>query len=79
MSSSRSRPPVAKAIKYEDFDTWVERFRSFDVPIEFGQFGSRMSILFDDPDGYHFEFTAPRDSREQARQDLTQRGLDFQD
>jgi catechol 2,3-dioxygenase-like lactoylglutathione lyase family enzyme len=69
----------AYIIRYEDFDTWVERFRSFGVPLTFGQFGSRMSMLFDDPDGYHFEFTAPRDSREQARADLTRRGLDFDD
>jgi len=69
----------AYVIKYEDFDTWIERFRSFGVPLQFGNFGSRMSMMFDDPDGYHFEFTVPRESREQAREELTKRGLDFHD
>lgn len=69
----------AYVIKYEDFDTWIERFRSFAVPLTFGNFGSRMSMMFDDPDGYHVEFTVPRESREQAREELTKRGLDFYD
>ena len=68
----------AYIIKYEDFDTWIERFRSFGVPLRFGNFSTRMSILFDDPDGYHFEFTVPTESREHARQELTQRGLAFE-
>jgi catechol 2,3-dioxygenase-like lactoylglutathione lyase family enzyme len=69
----------AYVIRYEDFDTWVERFRSFEVPFRFGQFGTRMSMMFDDPDGYHFEFTVPMESREQARDELTRRGLEFED
>jgi catechol 2,3-dioxygenase-like lactoylglutathione lyase family enzyme len=69
----------AYIIKYEDFDTWIERFRSFEVPLRFGNFGTRMSMMFDDPDGYHFEFTVPLESREKARQELHQRGLEFQD
>jgi len=68
----------AYIIKYDDFDTWRERFASFGVPLRFGQFGTRMSMLFDDPDGYHFEFTAPLESREKARQELTSRGLEFE-
>ncbi|HZT05458.1 MAG TPA: VOC family protein [Chloroflexota bacterium] len=69
----------AYVIRYEDFDTWVERFRSFGIPLRFGNFGTRMSIMFDDPDGYHFEFTVPMESRERARQELTRRGFPFED
>jgi glyoxylase I family protein len=69
----------AYVIKYEDFDTWVERFHSFGVPLRFGNFGGRMSLMFDDPDGYHFEFTVPMESRDQARAELTKRGLAFED
>ena len=68
----------AYVIKYEDFDTWIERFRSFEVPLRFGNFGTRMSMMFDDPDGYHFEFTVPLESRENARQELHDRGLEFE-
>jgi catechol 2,3-dioxygenase-like lactoylglutathione lyase family enzyme len=68
----------AYVIKYEDFDTWIERFRSFEVPLHFGNFGTRRSMMFDDPDGYHFEFTVPLESREQARQELNERALDFE-
>jgi catechol 2,3-dioxygenase-like lactoylglutathione lyase family enzyme len=69
----------AYVVKHEDFDTWIERFRSFGVPLRFGQFGTRMSLMFDDPDGYHFEFTVPMENRDQAREELTRRGLDFED
>jgi len=69
----------AYIIKFEDFDTWIERFGSFDVPLRFGSFGGRMSMMFDDPNGYHFEFTAPMESREKAREELTRRGLEFED
>jgi catechol 2,3-dioxygenase-like lactoylglutathione lyase family enzyme len=69
----------AYVIKYEDFDTWIERFRDFEVPLRFGSFGSRMSLMFDDPDGYHFEFTVPMESRALAREELTRRGLAFED
>src|SRR5438874_10580145 len=57
-------------IKHEDFDTWRERFSSFGVPLHYGNFGTRMSLMFDDPDGYHFEFTVPLESREKAQQEL---------
>ncbi len=69
----------AYVIKYEDFDTWRDRFGSFGVPLRYGQFGTRMSMMFDDPDGYHFEFTVPMESRDLARQELTKRGLEFED
>ena len=69
----------AYVIRYEDFDTWIERFRSFEVPLRFGNFGTRMSMMFDDPDGYHFEFTVPMESRDKAREELTGRGLEFGD
>ena len=68
----------AYIIKYEDFDTWIERFGSFGVPLRFGNFGTRMSMIFQDPDGFHFEFTVPLESREKARQELQQRGLEFE-
>ena len=67
----------AYIIRYEDFDTWVKRFGSFDVSLRFGNFGTRMSMMFLDPDGYHFEFTVPMESRERAREELTKRGLEF--
>src|ERR1041384_7471812 len=57
----------AYIIRAEDFDTWIERLGSFGVPLRFGQFANRMSMIFQDPDGYHFEFTAPMESREKAR------------
>jgi catechol 2,3-dioxygenase-like lactoylglutathione lyase family enzyme len=69
----------AYIIRYEDFDTWIERFGSFGVPLRFGSFGSRMSLLFDDPDGYHLEFTVPMESRQKASEELTRRGLEFED
>src|SRR5207248_9641046 len=69
----------AYVVKHEDFDTWIERFRSYGVPLRFGNFGTRMSLMFDDPDGYHFEFTVPMETRERAREELRQRGLDFED
>jgi len=68
----------AYVIRHEDFDTWIERFGASGVPLTFGQFGNRTSLLFDDPDGYHFEFTVPLDSRDQARAELTRRGLNFE-
>ena len=68
----------AYIIRYEDFDTWIERFGSFGVPLRFGQFGNRMSMMFQDPDGYHFEFTAPMESRQKAKEELTRRGLEFE-
>ncbi len=68
----------AYVIKHEDFDTWIERFGAFGVPLRFGQFGTRMSLLFEDPDGYHFEFTVPMENRDEARDELRQRGLEFE-
>ena len=68
----------AYVVKYDDFDTWVERFRSFGVPLRFGSFGTRMSLMFDDPDGYHFEFTVLMESREHARAELTRRGFAYE-
>jgi catechol 2,3-dioxygenase-like lactoylglutathione lyase family enzyme len=65
-------------IRGEDFDTWRERFASFGVPLRYGNFGTRISLMFDDPDGYHFEFTVPMESREQAQAELRARGLEFQ-
>lgn len=69
----------AYIIKDEDFDTWIERFGSFGVPLRFGQFGTRMSMMFNDPDGYHFEFTVPQETREKAREELNRRGLEFEE
>ena len=69
----------AYIIRHEDFDTWIARFGEHGVPLRFGQFGTRMSLLFDDPDGYHFEFTVPFENRDEARAELTRRGLEFED
>ncbi len=62
-------------IKHADFDTWIERFGDHGVPLHYGQFGNRMSMMFDDPDGYHFEFTVPFENRDLAREELARRGL----
>jgi hypothetical protein len=34
-----------------------------------------MSMLFDDPDGYHFELVVPMDSEEVAQRELEKRGI----
>jgi catechol 2,3-dioxygenase-like lactoylglutathione lyase family enzyme len=62
-------------VREADFDTWRQRFASVDVPLTYAIHGSRMSLMFDDPDGYHFEFTVPFETREQAQQELRNRGL----
>jgi catechol 2,3-dioxygenase-like lactoylglutathione lyase family enzyme len=66
----------AYIITLEDFDPWTQQLRTHNVPIRFANFGmTRMSILFEDPDGYHFELTAPMDSPESARRELEKRGI----
>ncbi len=75
---AQSRQHHAYVIKHEDFDTWIERFGAFGVPLRFGQFGTRMSLLFEDPDGYPFEFTVPMENRDEARDELRRRGLEFE-
>ena len=66
----------AYIIRVEDYDPWVARFRSHDVPIRMTTHGlGRMSIYFDDPDGYHIEFTAPFESQEIGRREIEKRGL----
>src|SRR5581483_9376115 len=39
----------AYIVKFEDFDTWIERLSAFGIPLTYGSFGTRMSMLFDDP------------------------------
>jgi catechol 2,3-dioxygenase-like lactoylglutathione lyase family enzyme len=66
----------AYTIALQDFDPWAERLRSNGVTVEFANFGrTRMSMLFDDPDGYHFELVVPMDSEEIARRELEKRGI----
>jgi glutathione S-transferase fosA5 len=66
----------AYTIALDDFDAWAERLRSNGVSVEFANFGrTRMSMLFDDPDGYHFELVVPMDSEETANRELVKRGI----
>lgn len=66
----------AYTIALEDFDAWAEQLRGHGVSVSFANFGrTRMSMLFDDPDGYHFELVVPMDSEEVARRELEKRGI----
>jgi catechol-2,3-dioxygenase len=66
----------AYIIRLEDYDPWVEHFRSKDVPIRMTTHGmGRMSIYVDDPDGYHIEFTVPFEDQETGRREIEKRGL----
>jgi catechol 2,3-dioxygenase-like lactoylglutathione lyase family enzyme len=66
----------AYIIKLEDYDPWVEHFQAHSVPIRRTTHGMhRISIYFDDPDGYHFEFTVPFESDEVGRPEIEKRGL----
>ena len=66
----------AYTIALQDFDSWAESLRSNGVAVEFANFGrTRMSMLFDDPDGYHFELVVPMDSEEVAQRELEKRGI----
>jgi catechol 2,3-dioxygenase-like lactoylglutathione lyase family enzyme len=66
----------AYIIALQDFDAWTEQLRGHGVSVSFGNFGkTRMSLLFDDPDGYHFEFVVPMDSEEVAKRELEKRGI----
>jgi catechol 2,3-dioxygenase-like lactoylglutathione lyase family enzyme len=66
----------AYTIALQDFDSWAERLRNNGVAVEFANFGrTRMSMLFDDPDGYHFELVVPMDSEEVAKRELEKRGI----
>lgn len=62
-------------VREEDFDTWRERFAAYGVPLTYAVHGARMSLMFDDPDGFHFEFTVDMPSREEARAQLERRGV----
>jgi catechol-2,3-dioxygenase len=66
----------AYIIKLEDYDPWVEQFKRHNVPVRLTTHGlHRISIYFDDPDGYHFELTVPFESDEQGRPEIEKRGL----
>jgi catechol 2,3-dioxygenase-like lactoylglutathione lyase family enzyme len=66
----------AYIIRLEDYDPWVEHFRSLDVPTRLTTHGlGRMSIYVDDPDGYHIELTVPFENQEQGRREIEKRGL----
>ena len=66
----------AYSIALEDFDAWAEQLRGHGVEVSFANFGqTRMSMLFDDPDGYHFELVVPMDSEETAVRELEKRGI----
>jgi len=64
----------AYIIKLEDYDRWVEHFRSLSVPSRMTTHGLwRMSIYVDDPDGYHLELTVPFETEEIGRQEIEKR------
>ena len=66
----------AYIIGLEDYDAWVEHFEHHNVPTRLGTHGlGRISIYFDDPDGYHIEFTVPFENTELGRQEIEKRGL----
>ena len=66
----------AYIIALDDFDAWTAQLRANDVVVEFANFGrTRMSMLFDDPDGYHFELVVLMESEEMAQQELAKRGI----
>jgi catechol 2,3-dioxygenase-like lactoylglutathione lyase family enzyme len=66
----------AYSIALEDFDEWAEQLRGHGVDVSFANFGrTRMSMLFDDPDGYHFELVVPMESEEIAQRELDKRGI----
>lgn len=67
----------AYSIALEDFDAWAAQLRANGVEVTFANFGrTRMSMLFDDPDGYHFELVVPMDSEETAARELAKRGIE---
>ena len=66
----------AYIIKLEEYDPWVEHFKAHSVKMRLTTHGMhRISIYFDDPDGYHFEFTVPFESDEAGRPEIEKRGL----
>ena len=66
----------AYIIRLEDYDAWVEHLRRHGVPARLTTHGlGRMSIYFDDPDGYHIEFTVPFEDIETGRREIEKRGL----
>jgi catechol 2,3-dioxygenase-like lactoylglutathione lyase family enzyme len=69
----------AYAIQQADWDTWVERFTQFGIPIRFANFGTSNSMWMtvDDPDGYHIELRVVMDDHRQARGELVKRGVEF--
>ncbi|HEY3115461.1 MAG TPA: VOC family protein [Chloroflexota bacterium] len=69
----------AYAIKQDDWDTWVERFNQFGIPIRFANMGTSNSMWMtvDDPDGYHIELRVVMDTNRDARGELLKRGVQF--
>ena len=66
----------AYIINLEDYDPWVDHFKSHNVPARLTTHGlGRISIYVDDPDGYHIEFTVPFENQEIGRQEIERRGL----
>ena len=66
----------AYIVGLEDFDPWVERLKEFGVPVDLTTHGQgRLSVFFDDPDGYHIELTVPFDDIDLARSEMEKRGL----
>ena len=65
----------AYVINHEDFDPWVEHLRASQVPTRLTSHGPhRMSMYFDDPDGFHLELTVLFDDSEVGRREIEKRG-----
>jgi catechol 2,3-dioxygenase-like lactoylglutathione lyase family enzyme len=69
----------AYVIRQEDWDTWVERFRQFGIPVRFANFGTSNSawMTVEDPDGYHIELRVVMGDHREARGELVKRGVEF--
>lgn len=66
----------AYQIPLEAYDPWVEQFKAHEVKVWRTTHGlHRMSVYFDDPDGYHFEFFVQFPDDQVGRQEIEKRGL----
>jgi catechol 2,3-dioxygenase-like lactoylglutathione lyase family enzyme len=67
----------AYSIALDDFDAWAEQLRDNGVEVRFANFArTGMSMLFDDPDGYHFELVVSMGSEEITKVELEKRGIE---
>lgn len=66
----------AYVIPAAEYDAWVEQFEKHNVKTRLGTHRfHRMSIYFEDPDGYHFEFFCELPDDETGKREFAKRGL----